>query len=294
MRRKTVVSIICLLLSVLISIPVLGAESAGQPVPWLNWSAGAKAISLGRSQTTIDARAAAIILNPADLGWREGNYLTMMHTQSLEGISYDFGGLNYQIKRVGVGVGYQSLNVEDISEYDQDGNFIGFFKDQEQAFSLAVGLMVQPQMSLGGAVRIIRQVLYDQSSLGYGMDLGFKWQPAENVIVGGLVTNLMGNIHWSTDEVEKAPFTARIGVQYILSKYDLTVMGEYLHDEGDLPFHFGIEKGYKETLRLRAGLDGMTPTFGVGLIMARLEVDYAFVLDMDLGKRQYLSLNWRY
>ncbi len=293
--------IILIALSIFILSSNLPAAAVGvteQPIPWLDWGVDARGIGLGRSNTVIDSRGAAIIYNPAELAWQKSNYLTLMHTpmESDFTINYDYLGVGYRLDKVntGFGIGYQRLAVEYIEEYNNEGQFVGFFDDVEQSLTIGFGQMVIPDLAVGGAVKLIKQNMYDDRGSGYSLNLGMKWQPVEQMMIGAMVNNLTGQVKWSTDHVERQPLRMRLGALYMWPEQGLKIMGEYLHDQDDSPIHLGIEKEYKENLRFRAGLDGLTPTFGLGLIMGRLEVDYALMLDLDSGKRQYLSLNWRY
>lgn len=289
----------CLSLSILLflslfSAQVLAENSAKQQIFWSNWSAGAKAIALGRSQSAIESQGEAIFLNPAGISSDGENYLTFMHIQLPNEVSYDLAAINNHWNGIGWGVGYQKLIVEGISGYDQMGNFLGFFNDREQVLSLGISNQVKSELSLGVAVRFFHQELSNKTGFGYGIDLGAKWQPAENLTVGTVLTNPIGQMNWSTDEVEQFTQSVRIGFLYDFPELDFRLTGEYLTDSGDTPFHFGMEKGYLETLRFRVGMDGLKPTLGLGIIMNSLVVNYALVLDYDLGKHQYLSLNWKY
>lgn len=291
MRRSILIALLGLL-CLTVTVPVF-AEDAGQPVPWLNWSVGAKAIGLGRSHTVVSNEAAAIIQNPADLSFLQNNYLSLMHTQIMQDVTLDYAGVSYHLMGVGLGVAYQGFAVDNIPKTNLDGQIIGTISDRERALDLAASKEVQPGLALGGTARLISQNMDELSGLGCSFNLGVKWVPAEHWTVGLHILNLGGRVY-SNFGMEKMPVVMRLGGSYYWEERDLTVIGEYSSDPGEKPVHLGVEKGYMKNLRLRAGLDGLTPTIGIGLVMAKLTVDYAFVLDQDFGKLQYLSLNWQY
>lgn len=291
MRRYILIALLSLLCFT-VTAPVF-AENAGQPVPWLNWSVGAKAIGLGRSHTVVSNEAAAIIQNPADLSFQQENYLSLMHTQIMQDVTLDYAGVSYHLLGLGVGVAYQGFAVDNIPKTDLNGLIIGTISDRERALDLAVSKELQTGFALGGTARLISQNMDELSALGCSFNFGVKWVPEENWTVGLHLMNLGGRIY-SNLGMEKMPVVVRAGGSYYWAEQDMTVIGEYSSDPGEKPVHFGIDKGYMKNLRLRVGLDGLTPTIGIGLIMARLTVDYAFVLDQDFGKLQYLSVNWQY
>lgn len=276
------------------SLPVMAGEDAGMAVSWLNYTHSADSAALGRVHTVNSSGAVAIVHNPADLSLQKKQYLSMMHTELFEGVAQDYAGVSYQADGFALGLAYQALDVRWVQRWDEEGNFLGTFDLLEWVLTVAGSREILPGLALGGSLRLIRQLTFEAKSFGLGVNLGAKWQLGENWTLGGMVANPVSRVWWNYGEIETLPLVLRLGAAYHWPAYDLTVMGEYLAEPGEKPLHFGIEKGYKENLRFRAGLDGMTPTLGLGFKMARLEVDYAFALDKDFGKRQYLSLNWQY
>lgn len=300
MSKKQTLGLLCFVLIILTTQMASASGGAGYPAPWLDETVNGKAISLGRIQSTISGKGAAFILNPAELGWTEENYFTLMHAKMAELVTYDLAGVNYGWNSFGLNIGYQGVLVEDIPFRDEEMNLMDTFDNREQAISLGVGRKIGSNLAIGGVVRLLHHQIYDELGLGYGLKLGLKWQPSDEWSVGAQVANPVGKIYWQSkdpeveDYQENLQMIARAGVAYTWSKHDLAIMGEYVYDPAQAPLHIGIEKGYQKNLRLRAGLNGMTPTFGIGFIMSRLEVDYAFELNQYFGKSQYLSVNWRY
>lgn len=323
MRRKLSLPMIVSLLVMIISLPVLAAgQAAGQAVPWLFRTPSAKSVALGNSQAVVTSGAAAIILNPANLSWQGGNYLSLMHTEIIEEVNQELVGVSYLLMGWNLGLGYQRIEVKDVEAYDDQNNFLYTFDDVGQALTLAVSRRIHPRFSLGGSISLIGEKMMQFSGRGFAAKLSAMWQATDNLLIGAVMTNPIGQMNWVNEWAQyeengeltglepgmmineavdvpahwsdPLPRVGRLGAAYYWPQYDLTVLAEYLSDRAEAPLHIGIEKGYMRNLRFRVGLDGLTPTMGLGLKMSRLEVDYAFVLDQDFGKRQYLSLNWQY
>lgn len=308
MGRKLSVTMIACLLVIVASLPVLALdEGAGQAVPWFFKTPSAKSVALGNSQAVVTSGAAAIILNPANLSWQGGNYLSLMHTEIIKEVNQELVGVSYQLKGWHLGLGYQRIEVKNIEAYDEQDNYLSTFADVGQALTLAVSKRIHPRVSLGGSVSLIGEKMMQYAGRGYAAKISGMWQVTDNLLIGGVLTNPIGQMNWVDEWAgyegdtelpatwsDPLPTVGRVGAAYYWPEYDLTVLAEYLSDQADAPLHIGVEKGYMRNLRFRLGLDGLTPTMGLGLKMSRLEVDYAFVLDQDFGKRQYLSLNWQY
>jgi hypothetical protein len=294
----------------MVSLPVHALDEAGgQAVPWFFKTPSAKSVALGNSQAVVTSGAAAIILNPANLSWQGGNYFSLMHTEIIKEVNQELVGVSYQWKGWNFGLGYQRIEVKNIEAYDEQDVYLSTFGDVGQAFTLAVSKRLHQRFSLGGSVSLISEKMMLSAGSGYAAKVSAMWQATDNLLIGAVVTNPIGQMNWedgwagyevsgvlgeSVKWSEPLPTIGRIGAAYYWPEYDLTILAEYLSDPADAPLHIGVEKGYMRNLRFRIGLDGLTPTMGLGLKMSRLEVDYAFVLDQDFGKRQYLSLNWQY
>ncbi|MCG8643910.1 MAG: hypothetical protein MI862_29590, partial [Desulfobacterales bacterium] len=225
MTNKKLISMFLSLLLFLNLTSIIALADAKQPIFWSNWSAGAKAIALGRSQSALESRGEAIFLNPAGISINDKNYLTFMHIQLPNEVNYDLAAINNRWNGFGWGVGYQKLIIEGISGYDEQGNFLGFFNDREQILSLGISSQVLTELSLGAAIRFIHQESSNKIGFGYGIDLGAKWQPAENLIVGAVLTNPIGRIKWSKKEVEQFIQSVRMGFLYKFPEIDLEVTG---------------------------------------------------------------------
>lgn len=320
MGRKLSLTLMVCFLVLLASQPVWALdEAAGQAVPWFFKTPSAKSVALGNSQAVVTSGAAAIILNPANLSWQGANYLSLMHTEIIKEVNQELVGMSYQWMGWNLGLAYQRIEVKNIEEYDEQDQYLNTFNNVGQALTLAVSKRVHPRFSLGGSLSLIGEKMMQFSGRGYAAKISAMWQVTDNLLVGGVLTNPIGEMRWVDEWAgldsgvnesglgimadpaiepvqwsDPLPTVGRIGAAYYWPEFDLTVLAEYLSDRADAPLHIGIEKGYMRNLRFRIGLDGLTPTMGLGLKMSRLEVDYAFVLDQDFGKRQYLSLNWQY
>lgn len=195
----------------------------------------------------------------------------------------------------------------------------GYFGDVEDALFISIGRgfdldlaivngivseVIPAELSIGVTLKYIRQGLDKAVGQGQGIDIGFMFRlHSESEISEGfrrtfsIGANLRDisrtTITWDTNSQHRdtIPISPSFGIAY--SEYLPWIKSRVIFTF-DQTTRFGAEKNlggeYRlgEFLFLRAGLQGSDPTFGAGIRIFYLQLDYAFV-GYELGNTHRIS-----
>ena len=295
-----------LLLGALLTSGLHAAEtvssSAGMAFPSVQESTSARAIGLGSTYVGIAEGSAALLWNPAGLGGLLCPEIALHHKSGLLGAYQETAVLGLPLG-VGNGLGI-SLNYGDNGDFegrDILGNLTGSYSARAYGGSLGWGFK-HSDFGLGLAVKYNQQALAGSSTSAFAGDLGLLWNPSEYFNLGAAYSNF-------GPDVSGHPLAQglRVGLSSYLGKgsdlqWLLAVSGESLKDS-DNSVHLGLESSLFKTLALRAGYAFDVPkpaeanglsgwTFGGGITLESLSLDYAFVPLGDIGNTQRVSLTY--
>jgi len=209
---------------------------------------------------------------------------------------------------------------------------IGSFGDNENAFLLSAGkkidksLLQRPfKILVGGSMKYIYEKLDDKQATGLGLDMGFRvdinlaeWfieragsHPLKGMLPVALGNSYLGNVSlsvvaqdiggtsiaWNTstqhNDVRSAIYKMGLAYKQPFAplKTVLTLVWEGANDnyyDGSL----GAEIRYRDMIAFRAGRFQSKPTFGAGLCVWRITVDYAYN-SHDLGNTHRIGGSYR-
>jgi hypothetical protein len=228
------------------------------------------------------------------------------------GTSYTshFGAANYTALGVSfpnVGLGVLLFNTGSIPGYDSEGNPTEDLSYGSTAFLL--GFAVDPSQlpflptlpldfSIGGRIKGLTARIGDVKGSGFGLDLAFQTRlgglplgpvAVSDVGIGLVVSNLLGSLNYG-DHKESLRMDIRLGgaarvAEMVLVAADLELSGS---------LHVGVEVQAIEALAVRAGLlsqsGGLSLTFGAGVGVAGIQIDYAFISHPGLSSSHRVSL----
>lgn len=258
------------------------------------------------------------------------NRLAFMHSERFGGdVSYNFIGWSKKLKGHGdaltAGFGLIHLGVGGIpitrlpdpdSEPGPDNRpFIERYSSKNDfAFLAGLGRQLGDNLWLGGNVKLLHERHYGATATGFGFDLGLirrvDWGlpllaslSARDVTTSFLAYSTGKREYikpWVSAGVAPAePFSVPGGM--VTGAVEVSVPLErrkanYRSDEAYYMslLHLGVEYEIQRRLALRAGLDERNPTFGAGLTVRTLAVDYAWVGHRDLAQTQRVSLSWAF
>jgi hypothetical protein len=280
--------------------------------------AGARAAGMGGAFTAVVNDANAVYWNPAGLVHGSGPQITGMHSERFAGmVNYDFVAVSLPAgERRALGAGYFRLGVDDIpftrltdmsqplSPYNRP-YVERYLKDEESAFFVSYSKAVNPTLSWGLNVKILRKIMGDHSAWGIGFDGGILYYPDRRLKLGAMLmdgtTTLLA---WQGGSKEVIRPQLRIGAGYALAYKRLNILPsidfiQFFQKEPDAQLdlgriglynHSGIEFEYFDRVAMRIGSFRGQLTVGTGFKIAFTHVDYCFARHTDLGESHLISI----
>jgi len=260
------------------------------------------------------------------------NSLAFMHSERFDGeVKYNFIGysrsLEYSNQPLTIGLGLIHLGVGGIpivTRLEDPNGELGpdnrpvidrYVSKNDFAFIVGAGRRWGKLAHIGANVKILHERYLDVTATGFGFDLGVTCPLTvrgrrflASVSARDVTTSFLA---WSTGKREyikpwiSAGLALAEGVAVpggrLAAAVELSVPAErrrknYLGTEAYLMslLHLGAEYSLYERVFLRAGLDERNPTFGAGIEIRRLVVDYAWVGHRDLDQTHRVSLDYRF
>ncbi|MEO0283853.1 MAG: hypothetical protein ABIN17_02120 [candidate division WOR-3 bacterium] len=142
----------------------------------------------------------------------------------------------------------------------------------------------------GISLKLMRENLHVGKGYGIGIDLGFLFKRDFNISF--TLRNVFGNINiWNSGRKEFIPPSIRIGIskeflKKILFTFDFEAL---LEEKFKLKTCAGIEFIGTENFFLRAGWRENIPTFGAGLRIKKINIDYALGGNFELSLFHIIS-----
>lgn len=145
----------------------------------------------------------------------------------------------------------------------------------------------------GFSLNIYRQKLDIYSDSGFGLNIGFYRKLTDYLTVGFKADNLITPKIEMKEVSDSLPFNVKVGVGFFPIEY-VGVLSELETDlDGDLKARIGGFFRYGDYFRISSGYETVTekPSFGVGIKVKNIEVDYAVTLNSHLGMGNQLGIS---
>ena len=258
-------------------------------------------MALAGATGALPGGAASVLLNPALLATGSGTQLQLGHGEWYQDLRHESAMLALDLPaRAGrLGVHMRYLHMDPLPALDAGLQSVG----EADVYDLAAGLTwatrIARRWDLGLSVHGIRQELAGLDGRGWAADLG------AGLVAGGsywsaAVRNLAGRVDFDGEayEVER---TLSIGMARYLPRLGSTFTLEYRQPRywggslrGGVEYLVGgmlvLRAGYAHVLEDEAG-EGGQPSFGAGLRLGRMGLDYSYRSSDRLGEVHLLSLN---
>lgn len=286
---------------------------------FLNEPAGARAAALGGAVAASASGAEALFQNPAALArlQPESPSEVALGYDALVETAYQ-GSAAYArpLGRAGAlaaGVLYDSQSPQ--TYYTAQGDANGTFTPMDLAAAAAYAGRVGP-VALGAGLKVLRSSLADRTGTGFAADFGALLPHAADLGDGpldaGLAVSNLGPPLKIGSSADPLPFRARVGAVWHASPVFDAVLDVVLPVDQDPYTAGGVEARLPAsrlgssrpwTAALRVGydqsrsrsIDGFTAlSFGAGLDLASLRVDYAWQALGALGSSNRVTLAFRF
>lgn len=249
---------------------------AADPRPaFLDIAGFARVTALGGAYTALADEPAGVFANPAGIS-REGLRFSAadwyLNTQLASGAG------SLQLSNLGaLSLGINYLSYGSLTGWDEQGNLRGQFSAYSAIAKLAFTRQILDRLALGMAA-------------GYFTEKVAEWQSGGLVLDGGIQTQLSflrAGLAVRDFHHPRTPFVKALGLAAQPTKPVLLVIDLEHADRVRLR---GGGEVLLAPLVLRAGYDGLQPTFGIGLAVGRLTIDYAATVHRRLAIAHQLTL----
>jgi hypothetical protein len=291
--KRTIAIILCV---AFFASFAFAAGDYGTPGEFLNWGAGARALGLGRAFTGLADDPSAIYYNPAGLALQNPLQITLQHAALFYDTMYDFAAITYPVSGIGTFAG--SLVSLRTTGFDPRNNIwespgTGNFSVTNQAYIISYAKDITPWFAAGANLKLINEQVYNESGLGYGLDIGALLTPANYFSFGLSIINLVPASVKLDQTAESFPVTIRAGIAFKLLNDRIIPVFDIVQElsKKDFKFSMGLEAYPIQDLALRAGIDESEYTFGIGYFLKPVRVDYSLSTStQDLGLTNRISV----
>ncbi|RKY82865.1 hypothetical protein DRQ07_00030 [candidate division KSB1 bacterium] len=298
---------------------------------FLETGVDARILSMGGAGASISGSVSSVFWNPAGLVFLKNYKIHGMHSERFSGmVNWDFIGIGSNIDSTTFfGAGFFRMGVDGIPVtrllnpdiglgeyyYDESGNLKQnvpqiekMVNDVEYAFFLSIAKIINNRFYIGSTVKIIRKMFDSNGAWGMGFDAGLMYRAAERINIGLTVHDITTTIvAWNTGTKERILPSLRAGVSYYYKKSKVSFLPVFeigtsfdannsssvlISDKASVDLIAGLEISYSERLFFRAGMFRKRMTLGAGFSVSKLNIDYGFSSNNDLGNTHRLSLEY--
>jgi len=319
MKRLTRYTAPLLLLCGLLSGTTARAEfdwQAKYAGDFISGQSSARLLALGGAGVAIANGPSAVLANPALMGTSTRNALSLMHADRFESaVKVDHAAyvrnagdgrtLGFGIVRQGVDDIYVTA-LRDPSQPigPQNRPYAATSTSASQyAFQFAYASQ-RPYGLVGGSAKLLYERLYTTDAVGLGIDLGYARSFGDLMLGAQLRDAVTTLVAWEGGRQEAIKPSLRIGGAYsialermnarVMPVVELETRTEALGTEDAFAWHGGLEYTIRNTVSARVGYDDGRLTYGAGLEIGPVAVQYAFVGHDDLGATHRISLACRW
>jgi hypothetical protein len=295
-----------ILFTILLISSVSFAQSAGNTgLAFLKFGYGARNIAMGDAGSSASNDLSALYYNPSRLVSFEENQAMFMHSEWIQDVTSEVGGIKWNMFNLPWAVGFNVTSVADIEVRERPGEAISSFNANYFFLSLSSGFKVIKDLDFGATVKYIYEGILNDQSVGYGLDFGLNYfTPVKGLTASTVIRNI-GSMNALNLVGTTLPLDFRLGGAYNYnvqpSKLDFILTGEFQKylDNDDIHFNTGAEAVYNETFAARVGYqtgyEARGFTAGIGIEWGSLRFDYAYTpFSLGLGNANQFSLQFSF
>lgn len=293
---------------------VLAMSSAASALNLFDWHPGARPMALAGAYSAVGDDPAAISWNPAGLALMSRAGILTGYTNSFSDVSHYYlaGAAPALYGTLGAYLINASLGSIPVATVGLDGRPLvtDYYSDTQWLFGLAYSQeLLLKGFNVGGTLKGYQHKIYQNSTSGFGFDLGALYDLGQSDIIKGgfpvklgLVAQnvLQPKLSWPSGYSDTVSRRVFVGASYDGRVGDSPfTLSASLNPMGGSPKLWGVGAEYYLTnyLPLRIGYGNFYGSpqlaLGVGLVYQDWGLDVAYKNHPDLGSNFQLSLSWR-
>lgn len=301
-------------------IPVIGivillsaaTAWAGEPgevaYSFLNIGTEARAEGMGGAHTAVADGIGGIFYNPASLAEATPGDFSASYVNWVTDIQSGFLAVAWGAgNRARMGAAVQYLDYGDFRGFDPYGVPTADFGASDFAVAVHGAGPLTRGLNWGAAARMISESIDGESSIAFAGDAGLLYQLRDGrTRFGATVRNLgIQSSNFGSSEKDDLPITLRLGFAHELKGAPILVAADvFKPSDDDVSLAAGIEFAGIEAARFRAGYNTLVGkidtnsnsddlaglTLGVGFVLSRITIDYAYGSLSELGDAHRFTL----
>ncbi len=287
------------------------AKYAGE---FISLGVGARALGMGGAFAAMANDVTAGYWNPAGLARIDYPQFILMHDAEFGGlVNNDYGAVALPVgPSTTLGLSVIRVGVDDIADtrnagVDANGNLtydptqftrvdpsrVTYFNAADWALYFTYAHRQTETFSYGANVKLIRRDLAEYSAMGIGFDVGFWYNPYDNLFFGANLQDITTTlVAWNTGRNELISPTVKLGTAYYIdllggrlapaADFDVRFENRQTASEAhigpvSLDIHGGMEYAFRNLVALRVGYSDVKQlTLGAGVHFPKLNIDYSF------------------
>jgi len=293
---------IIIIIACIFYTPLFAYQAGSSGLVFLKMGAGARATGMGEAFVAVVDDATAAYWNPAGLLESSKTAVNFTHNKWLQDIRHEFFSVAFPWAKQYFAL---SVSYNSVGEIEYRTGPTSEPLATVSAHDLAVGLSysrrISSKIAAGTSVKFVHEKIYLDTSSGFAMDIGMKFDPNFSGISFGAAVKNIGNMSKMRNEQIDLPTQLQIGAAWCRSLTtvlsDIIIAADYVNDEFEQSYYnFGTELVIQKILALRMGYqlgyDTKDISAGIGFKFGRYSLDYAYVpYKQSLGNVQRFSLN---
>ncbi len=279
---------------------------------FLTGQSNARLLGMGGVGVAAANGPSAVFANPARIFPSRTRSVSLMHADRFSGVVKVDHASMVELwgaeQAIGFGIIRQGIDDIPVTELqnpalppgaDNRPRIIDHASASDYAFQLSYATM-RPYGQVGATAKLIYRHLYENNAFGLGIDIGYS-RSFGNLTVGAQLRDALSTILvWDTGRQEGIVPTARIGAAYqmyferqhtgLMPVVEMQMRGESIDDPDFVAMHAGLEAVFSGLVAARVGVDDKRLTYGAGILIGPVNLDYAFVGHDDLGNTHRVSI----
>ena len=295
MIKRTIVTA---LIGVILQVSTFSANSGvGYTADFLNLGSSARNYAMGSSDGADSGDMWSALNNPAGIPNSSEVLFSSIQQKLFEDTSYNTYGLSFPLFVVDCAIQYHNLSTTGLNNNYLDTNgrpVLGSsFGSSSEALILSLAKTYSYNQNfkliLGVNAKAMQETIFDSKGQGIGGDVGIILKIANIQLGYSVINSVQPEMVWNTSSntKEKIP-ELRIGaIQYNTDDKSFKLAMSLHQDANNTSvFHVGCSYSLFDIVELRAGMNDSNPSYGLGLKIGGLSVDYGTQLNLNDSQNQ--------